>query len=196
MSAFLKALAAKTSAIQDQRSAIETIEVKDVEPIEVEATVTINESRNRIDVTFNSIPGDEMRSHLKRAGFRFHGGDCLWYHFDSEENRAALREILDCEIDRKIEQPAAIVTAAPILEVAPASIEGPDRESLSAINAPLGTPFEVYKRQVDDIVSYTGASPADLQLLAWRCLYAVIFGGGVTQPELIADLERIKKAYN
>lgn len=196
MSAFLKALSAKTSAIQDQRSAIKPIEVKGAESIEVEATVTINESRNRLDVTFDTIPGEDMRSKLKGAGFRFHGGDLCWYHFDSEVNRAALREILDCEIDRKIEQPAAIVTAAPILEAAPASIEGPDRESLSAIDAPAGTPFEVYRRQVDDIVSYTGASPADLQLLAWRCLYSVIFGGGVTQPELIADLERIKKAYN
>jgi hypothetical protein len=48
-------------------------------------TVTKNE-RNGIEIRFPTKPDEPTREHLKRQGFRWHGGRGCWYHRFTPEN--------------------------------------------------------------------------------------------------------------
>jgi hypothetical protein len=163
---------------------------EDLPPLE--ATITIDEQRGRIDISYNRKPTEGILDALKVAGFRWHYVDRVWYHRDSHANRIVANRLTGADID-----PGPIEKQMPIIEVrdtAP-SVRGPEIQTLKAIEAPPESAFDRYRSHVEAIISYTGLSPADLQLLAWKVLYDKIFGNpnGVYTRN---DIERWKQSLN
>lgn len=158
----------------------------------LEATITIDEARKRIDIAYNRKPTDGILDGLKLAGFRWHYVDRVWYHRDSHANRIVASRLTGADID-----PGPVDNNVPTFEVRETApvVRGPEPETLKTIEAPTGSAFDRYRSHVEAIVSYTGLSPADLQLLAWQTLHDKIFGAptGVYTRE---DIERWKESLN
>jgi len=191
------------NARTEQVTPSETTQVKPISPpVEsrpitddlppLEATITIDETRKRLDISYNRKPTEGILDALKVAGFRWHYVDRVWYHRDSHANRIVASRLTGAEID-----PGPIENNAPTFEVRDTApvITGPEPETLKTIDAPTGSAFDKYRSHVEAIVSYTGLSPADLQLLAWQSLHEKIFGNpnGVYTRE---DIEKWKQSLN
>lgn len=164
---------------------------EDLPPLE--ATITIDEGKRRIDIAYNRKPTLAILDALKTAGYRWHHVDRVWYHRDCYANRVVAAQITGADIELGAPEPIA-----PVLEVrdTPSEIPAPDIDRLYSIEAPINSPYDLYRRQCREIVEYTGQSGADLQLLAWSVLHAKIFGAVKETIFTAEEIERWKKTLN
>lgn len=195
MNTFQNLLKAKSLAVQSQRQSIPapiaTIPmppklntangiIKAIQSGQVQTTpkpddkliVTINVelSRNRIDIFFNRIPDEGIRSELKKQGFWFSSTANNWYHKDTPKNREFLVKQFNAEfpIDESNEPDEIEITSV-------------DSVTLTSVNKPISyksetsSNFDRYKEQVNKLSEHYQVDPADLMVLAMDALYTRTF---------------------
>lgn len=157
MSDFFQALKARASTIQAERatktteSTNEAVESPGSIPA-LELTVDIVESRNRLDVSFNRIPEEDIRERLKQAGFRFSGERKCWYNIDCQANRLFLRNSFEVDL---ADHPSFKPSGKPnidTVDVAPP--------------VPMPATYAQYTGLVDRLCSELRVLPGDLAVIA------------------------------
>lgn len=139
-----------------------------------------------VKLFFSEKPKKEIREAMKYRNFWYHPNDNGWSHIDTPECRKWLNEYFNAELeiddapeynDKLSEKPLASKTAVNVLETpedlsTSSIIDKTEHDDSEAASTPG---FEIYKKQVNELVAFLKCDPSDLALIAVDCLYRQTF---------------------
>ena len=151
-------------------------------------------NKNRIDLKFALKPDEATLDLLRNAGWHYRPTDRAWFHKDEDHRRQWINDNFGTEIEMRSEYTQDPINDGSIsvweeLQKAQASdpvvVTDPDPVIKTAKIDPViiqngmvmthADTFEIYKRQIDDLLEHLGISPADLQVLAISKLHDQMF---------------------
>jgi len=137
----------------------ETQSDNSIEPLGLKVDLVLN--RNRIDLYFTRKPSQYILDMLHSQEFHYRPSDLAWYHKDSQMNRAWINNVFGTDL---------IITDAPDYKPLQAP-ETPQTETqaqlpIDPIPSIPNTPYDLYKKQIDELTKHLNIDASDLQLMA------------------------------
>lgn len=152
--------------LQEKRAKIESIREarRALEQVSLSVRAVVN--YNRLDIIFSEGPSEDKRHALLNGGWQYNDDGAYWYHADTQDNRDFIASCFDVRIippKREPESPGVV-----------------ESRSSGDIVSTMTTPgdllaFDIYKKQIDELIGHLKIGPADLQIRAISALHRLVF---------------------
>lgn len=153
--------------LQEKRAKIESIREARRELGQVSLSVRAVVNYNRLDIIFSEEPSEDKRHALLNSGWQYNDDGAYWYHADTQGNRDFIASCFDVRIIPPRREPEAseVVRSRPSSDAAPTTTT--TQGDLLA--------FDIYKKQIDELIEHLKIGPADLQIRAISALHRLVF---------------------
>lgn len=168
----------------DQKFKDAGIPINTPKAIEKPLIITIDRvlNRRRLDVFFSEKPCDEILAKLRGQGFHYRPSDKAWYHCDNETNRAFLETHFNADFAGAPESAQvalnddSINNANLVLDAVTITGNTNTTEAQSEVsNLGDSTPYDIYKKQVNELCEHFKIDASDLALFAINYFHKATF---------------------
>lgn len=166
------------------------------EPDKLTINIQLVSSRNRIDIFFSAIPSEDIRTDLKRFGFKFNPDSKAWYNKDCENNRDILRAMFNADLE-----PYQGIALSTLVDSPPPGMNRDGQECtgcsdglpkhtcetytdvppvqplIELCEAPIEPELAKFRTQTNQLMEQLNLDAADLMLAAIDCLHRQTFRG-------------------